>query len=78
MLAKVTSTETPLRRELAKRGIRYSWMATQLGVQPWTFARIDDGRTPAPEGYYERAAEILQVPIGSIAPTVDEAAAQAA
>lgn len=75
MLAKVTSTETPLRRELARRGIRYSWMARELGVQPWTFARIEDRRATPPKDYYERAAEILQVPVAAIKPTEDAAVA---
>ncbi len=77
MLANVATTETPIRRECAKRGIRYSWMAQQLGVMPWTFARIEERKTPAPKGYYERAAEILGVPVSVIAPE-DKTAAIAA
>lgn len=41
-------------------------MAAQLGVRGWTFSRIEKGVQAAPAGYYERAAEVLGVPVEQV------------
>lgn len=60
--------DTPLKQELDRRGIRYSWMASRLGVKPWTFTRIEGGEQTRPDDWYERAAEILGVAVDNISP----------
>lgn len=66
--------DTPLTRELDRRGIRYGWMAERLGVKPWTFSRIEAGVQLPHPGWYERAAEVLGVSVDSITPRVEVAA----
>lgn len=58
--------DTPLTRELARQRLRRDWMAERLGVREWTFTRVEKGEQRAPEGWYERAAEILGVTVDSI------------
>lgn len=77
MLASVPGAklDSPLRRELAARGIRFTWLCRQLGIGAWTFSRIEGGTQPAPAGFYERAAAILGVPVEQIEREPKEVAA---
>jgi DNA-binding XRE family transcriptional regulator len=72
-MAKVI--DSPLTREITRRGIRRNWMAERLGVRPWTFSRIEAGKQPAPADWYPRAAEILGVAVAVITPEESEVAA---
>lgn len=66
--------DTPLTRELARQRLRRDWLAERLGVRPWTFTRVEKGEQRAPEGWYERAADILGVPVDRIRPETEIAA----
>lgn len=68
---------TPLTRALQQRGIRHIWLADLLGVKKWTFTRIEKGEQSPPAGYYERAAEILGLPVESIVPSWENVEEQA-
>lgn len=67
--------KSPLATELDRRGIRYVWMAGQLGVRKWTFSRIERGVVKAPAGFYEQAAQILGVDPDAIRPATEGVAA---
>lgn len=60
--------------ELDRRGIRYSWLARQLGVQNWTFTRYEGGARRPPADWYDRAAVVLGVSVESIRPEAEVAA----
>ena len=51
-----------------ERGIRYSWLYRQFGLEPWQFTRIEGGKSKPPEGFYERAAELLDEPVEKVRP----------
>lgn len=68
----VAGSKTPLAAELDRRGIRYGWMADQLGIKKWTFTRIERGSTRPPADYYERAADILGVDVDAVRPHAAE------
>jgi transcriptional regulator with XRE-family HTH domain len=57
-----------VKRICDSRGIRYGWVATQIGVSFPQFTHIEAGNRKAPPGYYERIARVLQVPIELIIP----------
>jgi hypothetical protein len=65
---------TPLTQELDRQGRRRDWLAERLGVKPWTFSRIEAGVQTPPDGWYERAADILGVPIATVEPQREVAA----
>jgi hypothetical protein len=44
-------------------------------VRPWTFSRIEAGDQAAPKDWYERAAEVLGVPVETITPEAEAVAA---
>lgn len=67
--------DSPLTRELARQRLRRDWLAQKLGVGPWTFSRIEGGQQPAPDDWYDRAAEVLGVPVEQLKPASDEVAA---
>jgi hypothetical protein len=67
--------DSPLTRELNRQGRRRDWLAEQLGVQPWTFSRIEARSQNAPDGWYERAALLLGVPVDTIRPQPELVAA---
>jgi hypothetical protein len=59
------------------RGLRYDWVATQLGLTPDRFAHILDGRRPVPdppEAFYIRLAKLLGVDSSEIRPAEGAAA----
>jgi hypothetical protein len=66
--------DSPLCREIVRQGRFRNGFAKRLGVRPWTFSRIEAGVQPAPEGWYERAAEVLGVPVDDIRPREEVAA----
>jgi DNA-binding XRE family transcriptional regulator len=72
-MAKVI--DSPLTREMTRRGLRRNWMAERLGVRPWTFSRIEGGTQAPPADWYPRAAEILGVDVAVITPEDAEVAA---
>lgn len=47
---------------LAARGIRQTWLAEQLGIQPWTLTRYKTGATPPPDHIIRRSCELLGLP----------------
>ncbi len=55
-------------RELTRQGRRRDWLAAQLGIGKWTLSRVEAGVQSAPEGFYERAAEILGVSVDVVSP----------
>jgi ribose/xylose/arabinose/galactoside ABC-type transport system permease subunit len=61
-----------LKAFLAERGIRASWMAEKMGVSQWMFHHIEAGRKTKPDGWDERAAEILGVPVEMIRPEPEQ------
>jgi transcriptional regulator with XRE-family HTH domain len=59
---------SPIKQIAEVRGIRHTWLAAQLGVKPDYFNHIEAGRMKAPRGYYERAAQVLGVPVRLLLP----------
>jgi Helix-turn-helix domain len=53
---------------LLAQGRTVVWLAAQLGVSKWTVHRIEAGIQAAPPGYYERAAQVLGVPLRFVLP----------
>jgi len=51
-----------------QRGIKYSWLARQIGLHPTYFAHVEAGDYPAPPGYFEKVAGALGVPIEWVKP----------
>lgn len=54
--------------EIRRQGRRNRWVADQLGVSYYAFWRYESGRSAPPEGWYERAAAILGVPVEDVMP----------
>lgn len=75
MVVKASPPLSTIQRICAARGIRQTWIAEKLEVSPSRFNHIEAGRRPAPPGYYERAAEVLGVPVEMLRPQEPEAAA---
>lgn len=57
-----------MRAEVARQGRRLSWVAQQLGVSTYALWRYETGRSAPPRDWYERAAQVLGVPVEQIAP----------
>jgi hypothetical protein len=71
----IPTQETPLARLLNGRGVRHSWLAQQLGVSKFAMHRVLTGKQSAPAEWYERAAEVLGVPVEDIMPEPEATAA---
>ena len=62
------------------RGLRYQWVAGQVGLTPDRFAHIIDGRRPVPEpvdAFYVRLAKVLGVDSSEIRPSPEPEGAAA-
>lgn len=53
---------------LKQRRLRADWLAERMGVSYHTFWRYETGRAAPPTDWYERAAEVLDVPVSEIVP----------
>lgn len=62
-----------IKRVCDSKGVKYSWLAAQLGISRSHFDHIEAGRRNPPADYYERAARILQVPVEVIRPETEPA-----
>jgi transcriptional regulator with XRE-family HTH domain len=62
-----------VRELLDQRGIKYQRFAARMGLTPVEFTRIDTGLKDVPDGYYERAAEVLDVPASWLRPESEPA-----
>lgn len=47
---------------LEARGSRKQWLAAKLGIKESAFSRYLAGNRPAPPDFYQRIADVLQVP----------------
>jgi hypothetical protein len=65
---KLQRDKSPLRQVCEAKGLKYGWIAKQLGISQGYFNHIEAGRRPAPPWYYERLARVLQVPVEMIRP----------
>lgn len=50
------------------KGLKYAWVAKQIGLTPPNFDHVESGHRAAPPGYYEDLARVLQVPIELVLP----------
>jgi len=67
-----------VRELIDARGLRYEWVARQVGLTPDRFAHIIDGRRPAPEpteAFYVRLAKVLGVDSSEVRPRQTEVTA---
>ena len=60
--------EHPVIALLEARGTRQQWLAHKLGMKESTLSRYLGGSRPAPEGFYERIADVLHVPVDFVRP----------
>lgn len=66
---------SPIKEILDVRGIRYVVFAQKLGLpHQVAFTRIEGGEQEPPPGYYEKAAELLGVPVTMVTPEPAEVA----
>lgn len=54
--------------EIRRQGRRVNWVAEQMGVSTYAFWRYETGRSGAPTDWYERAAQVLGVPVEDVTP----------
>jgi transcriptional regulator with XRE-family HTH domain len=74
---KLSEQKSQIKKFCDARGIKYRWIAGQLGMSEGHFNHIEAGRRTPREGYYEDAARILGVPIDSLRPEPEPVAATA-
>jgi transcriptional regulator with XRE-family HTH domain len=56
-------------KEIARaQGRELRWLAARMGVGYTTLINVELGRTIPPAGYYERAAQVLGVPLRLVLP----------
>jgi plasmid maintenance system antidote protein VapI len=66
-----TMTKTKFRAFLDERGIRYSWLADQLGVSRPHLSYILDGQRPVTDAMAARLADIYGVPASTFQEETD-------
>lgn len=64
----LSEQKSTIKRMCDVRGIKYRWLAQQLGMSEGHFNHIEAGRRVPREGYYEDAARILGIPVDIIRP----------
>ena len=67
----------PIAAILNERGMIHRRFAERLGLSGPDLSHILAGRRPEPEGFYDRAAELLQVPVVMLTPDRDREPAAA-
>jgi hypothetical protein len=65
----LTRTRPPLKRLCDERGLKYMWLARQLGVtHRASFDQMLNGTRRTPPFFYEKAAALLNVPLSAVLP----------
>ena len=60
--------DTPIKQWCARKGIKFNWLARQMGLDRSYMAHIESGDRRPPPLYYERAAGLLGIPVDELRP----------
>lgn len=68
MIVEDRGRRSRIKEILDAQGRRYEWFAARMEISAVSFSRIEGGTQPIPPRYYERAAQLLGVPVYMIQP----------